>query len=116
MQRDVLFVGEMIDAAERATELVSGVRLEDLAGDRLRREALLWSFTVLGEASNSVSHATRAAYPDIPWRSPVQLRNRIVHGYWSIDVSVLHTTATDQLPGLVVRLRAVLGDLESREP
>jgi uncharacterized protein with HEPN domain len=41
------------------------------------------------------------------------LRNRVVHGYWSIDVEIVHTTATDQLPGLVSQLRLVLDELRA---
>jgi uncharacterized protein with HEPN domain len=37
------------------------------------------------------------------WTQPVGLRHRIVHGYWSIDMEILHTTATDLLAGLVKR-------------
>ncbi|WP_374202772.1 HepT-like ribonuclease domain-containing protein [Amycolatopsis sp. GM8] len=35
---------------------------------------------------------------------PADLRNRIVHGYWSIDLEILHATATEQLSGLVKAL------------
>ena len=42
----------------------------------------------------------------------LRLRNRIVHGYWSIDLEVLHTTAADLLPDFVTQLRAVLAELE----
>jgi hypothetical protein len=31
-----------------------------------------------------------------------------VHGYWSIDLQVLHTTATERLTGFTVGLRNVL--------
>jgi uncharacterized protein with HEPN domain len=37
--------------------------------------------------------------------------NRIVHGYWSIDLEVPHTTATEQLPAFTADLRAVLNAL-----
>jgi uncharacterized protein with HEPN domain len=57
------------------------------------RDALLWNFTVLGEASGQLSAEVRDKFPDMPWQQPVRLRNRIVHGYWSIDLDVLHTTA-----------------------
>lgn len=52
-------------------------------------------------------------FPDLPWEQPVRLRNRIVHGYWSIDLEILHTTATDHLPDLAEQLRTVLAVLES---
>ncbi len=34
--------------------------------------------------------------------------SQIVHGYWSIDLEVLHTTATEQLPAFTAGLRRVL--------
>ncbi len=51
MQRDLLLLGEMIDAAERAGEPLSAITAEALQADRLRSESLLWNFTVLGEAA-----------------------------------------------------------------
>ncbi len=30
------------------------------------------------------------------------------HGYWSVDLEVLHTTATEQLPAFTAGLRRVL--------
>ena len=39
MQRDVLLLTEMIDAAEQAQALADGVTADDLAADRQRRDA-----------------------------------------------------------------------------
>lgn len=99
MQRDILLLTEMIDAAEQAQQLVNGVTVGGLEADRQRRDALLWNFTVLGEATGRLSDEIKARFPDVTWQQPVRLRNRIVHGYWSIDLDVLHTAASEQLPG-----------------
>jgi uncharacterized protein with HEPN domain len=72
------------------------------------RDALLWNFTVLGEAAAQLSHELRARYPEVAWESPSRLRNRIVHGYWSIDLDIVHTTALEQLPEFVAQLREVI--------
>jgi hypothetical protein len=48
MRRELLLIGEMIDAAEQAQALVSGVDVETLTSDRQRRDALLWNFTRSG--------------------------------------------------------------------
>lgn len=39
----------------------------------------------------------------------------MVHGYWSIDLEILHTTAVDFLPVFVDQLREVLTALESQD-
>ncbi len=61
MQRDLLLLGEMIHASERAHQLTSVLTLEDLQADQLRSESLLWNFTVLGEAAARL--VVRAARP-----------------------------------------------------
>ena len=108
MQRDILLLTEMIDAAEQAQQLATGVTVSQLETDRQRRDALLWNFTVPGEAAGQLSVEVIDQFPDIAWQQPARPRNRIVHGYWSIDLEVLHTTATEQLSAFTADLRTVL--------
>jgi uncharacterized protein with HEPN domain len=115
MRRELVLLAEMIDAARQAQALVNGIDVEALDGDRQRRDALLWNFTVLGEAAAQVDDAVKERFAEVEWARPSQLRNRIVHGYWSIDLSILHTTATDQMPAFIEQLRGVLAQLEADE-
>ena len=108
MRRDVLLLEEMIEAADQAIALVRGLSLADLSQDRVRRDALLWNFTVLGEAASQLTEELKEQFPEVPWRQPARLRNRIVHGYWSIDLDVIHATAERQLPSFVAELRVAL--------
>jgi uncharacterized protein with HEPN domain len=88
MQRDILLLTEMTDAAEQAQRLADGITVSQLEADRQRRDALLWNFTVLGEAAARLSWETKVRFPDVQWQRPARLRNRVVHGYWSIDVEI----------------------------
>lgn len=115
MRRDLLLLEEMIDAAEQARSLVAGRSVAEIESDRVRRDALMWNFTVLGEAAAQVSDETKARFPDVPWRNPARLRNRVVHGYWSVDIGIVHTTATQQLGGFVRPLRSAPVEL-SEDP
>lgn len=113
MRRDLLLLGEMIEAASRAQALVAATNLAALAADRQRRDALLWNFTVLGEAAAQVGADVKDRFPQVAWAQPTRLRNRILHGYWSIDLEILHTTATQSLPPFIEQVRRVLEALES---
>jgi uncharacterized protein with HEPN domain len=55
MRRDLLLLTEMVEAAEQAQALVTDITVEELGTDRQRRDALLWNFTVLGEAAAQIS-------------------------------------------------------------
>ena len=113
MRRDLLLLAETIDAAEQASDIAAELTAEDLTRDRRSRAALAWHFTVLGEAATQVSPETKARFPHIAWQQPARLRNRLVHGYWSIDVDLLHATASDDLPPFTRQVRAALAALEA---
>lgn len=98
----------MIDAAETVAEFITGRRREDLDGDRLLLFAVVHAIEILGEAAGKVSAAARAAAPDVPWAHIVAMRNRLIHGYFDIDTAIVWQTATQEIPELVPRLRAVL--------
>ena len=70
---------------------------------------------MLGEAASQLDSAVKERFPDIEWFRPADLRNRIVHGYWSISTKILHATATDTLPGFVAQLRGVLAQLDAED-
>lgn len=110
MSRDPLLLNEIIDAAERIIELVGRLDPDDAVANRDQIDALLWNFTVLGEAAGNLSTPFRVGHPEVPWADPVRLRNRIVHGYWSIELDVLLTTAHDDLPNLVNLVSACRAD------
>ncbi|MGB8382473.1 MAG: HepT-like ribonuclease domain-containing protein [Dermatophilaceae bacterium] len=86
-----------------------------LCQQALRRSALLWHFTVLGEAASQIPSETKDSHPKIAWRAATRLRNRIVHGYWDIDVETLVTTAADDLPHMITQLDGAITSLREIE-
>jgi uncharacterized protein with HEPN domain len=115
MRRELLLLREMRDAAATIRDLVGERSAEQVEADALRRSALLWHFTVLGEAASQVPADIRSSQPDITWRAAMRLRNRIVHGYWNIDVETLVTTAVDDLPTMIARLDGAIAELQEDE-
>jgi len=111
MRRELLLVAEIIDAVKRIVELTAGATVASLDQDRDRREALLWSFTVLGEASGQLDEDLRSRFPQVPWRAATAMRNRIVHGYWQISTSILLATAQDDMPAFLEAVRDVEASL-----
>lgn len=109
MRRDQLLLSEIIDAAQRIINLVSGASAEDLDLNRDQREALLWNSPCSAKRSLSCPTAPKR------WRDPVRLRNRIVHGYWSVDLEILIAAAHDDLPDFLVAVQAVQAIVSAAE-
>lgn len=112
MRRELLLLREMRDAAVAIRELVNDRSADQIDTDPLRRSALLWHFTVLGEAASQVPAETKDAHSKIAWRAATRLRNRIVHGYWDIDVETLVITAADDLPEMIGQLESAISTVQ----
>jgi len=115
MRREVLLLDEILEASRRAIDIASHHAVDSLRKNLDARDALLWNLTVVGEAVGHLPDVIREEHPEVPWSHPVRLRNRLVHGYWSLDLDVLHSVATGDLPGFVLQIQEVLQKFESRE-
>ena len=110
--RDCL--ADMVAYAEAAVTLVAGMSAGAVEADVRTRLALERAIEILGEAAGKVPAEARDRYPDLPWAQMVGLRNRLAHGYFSVDPAVLHKVASEILPSLLTRLREVSG-LEGKQ-
>jgi uncharacterized protein with HEPN domain len=100
----------MIEAVETARNFVSGRTRADLDTDRMLVFALVRAIEVVGEAAGRVTRATQSAARDIPWALVVSMRNRLIHAYFDIDHNVVWKTATEELPDLLPKLRALVAE------
>ena len=98
----------MIDAVENALGFVVGKQRGDLDSDRMLVFALVRAIEIIGEAATRVSLPTRAAAIDIPWPQIVSMRNRLKHAYFEVDREIVWKTATEELPQLLPKLRALV--------
>jgi len=64
---------------------------------------------VIGEAAAHISLDEQKQHPDIPWAQIVGLRNRLIHGYDSVDLSILWRIVKDDVPPLITALENILG-------
>jgi uncharacterized protein with HEPN domain len=70
--------------------------------------ALTRLLEVLGEAANRIPPEQHSPYPGIPWRRLIGLRNRLIHDYDRVDLSILWEIVTRDLPALVGELDTIL--------
>ena len=107
---DRIRIADMIQAAETACNFISGRTRGELDTDLMLVFALVRAIEIVGEAASRVSAATRQVTADIPWTLIVSMRNRLIHGYSDINHEVVWKTATEELPELLPKLRALIGE------
>jgi len=98
----------MLDAAREALEFAQGKTEYDIGDDRRLVLSLVKEIEIIGEAAGKVSEPTRRQFPQIPWQDIVDMRNRLIHVYFDIDVGVVWDTVSQDLRPLAAALETVL--------
>ena len=99
---------QMLDHSREAVAFLRGKSVEDLRRDRLLNLALVRILEIIGEAAGRISAQERARHAEIPWSDIVSLRNRLIHGYDSVDLSIVWQTVRDDLPALIESLEEIV--------
>lgn len=99
---------DMLDHAEEILAYAKGKTRFDIENDRLLGLAVTRLFEVIGEAANRIPKDERLAYPGIPWNEIINLRNRLIHGYDSVDFDIMWEIIQSDLPVLASGLKEIL--------
>jgi uncharacterized protein with HEPN domain len=98
-------------AIERIQRYVADLSASGLAADDKTQDAVLRNIEVIGEAARNVQrhHADfAAAQSQVPWAVMIGMRNRVSHGYFSVDWDLIWATVHQDLPTLSAQINALL--------
>ena len=110
-ERDVkLYLTDIDDAISAIRSYTNGMTYEQLLSDRKTREAVILNFVVVGEAIKKIPPHIIERYPDVPWKEFAGMRDKMVHGYFSISATILWETIQQDLSPLATVVQKLLGE------
>ena len=108
MRDERQYLDDIVEAAELIHAHVRFASFEEFEKDQMLQRAVLFNFTVIGEASNKLSSTTRERYPEISWSSMISFRNIIVHAYFSLSLITVWKAAKRRVVPLAEQIRAII--------
>ena len=102
MQRDDAVLLDVLRAARRCQDIAARVGSEAafLADEDAQGNMLYWMI-VVGEAVRRLSDTFVKQHSNIPWRKIVDMRNRLVHRYDDVDLTIVWESAQRDIPLLI---------------
>jgi uncharacterized protein with HEPN domain len=109
------YLEDIIEAAEKIDRYTSGMTYEEFADDDKTVDAVLRNFEVIGEAAKNVPDDVQQEYQHVPWSEMAGMRDKLIHGYATIELEIIWTTVEDDVPMLREQLEAVRNDFENEQ-
>lgn len=81
---------------------------DTFVSNQLVRDAVAFSLLVIGETSRRLGEDIRARAPELPWAAIIALRNRIAHGYASVDHAIVWQIVQSDLPPFAEAIERLL--------
>ena len=102
---------QIADYARRARELCAHKTLAEVTAQWQQAFAFERVMEVLGEAVKRLPEELRRKHPEVPWQLIAGMRDKISHGYDSVDYQTLWDAVAADLPGLLCAVEQMVKDL-----
>lgn len=97
------YVEDMLEYAKHIESFVQGKTEQDFLVDVILQFAVIRAIEVLGEAAKQFQRAvpdSEVRFPSIPFQDIYATRNRLIHGYASVNPALVWRIATRQITPL----------------
>lgn len=109
------YLSHIQDAIQRIRRYTDGKSELAFAEDEQLQDAVIRNIEVIGEAARNIeTHAPAFAqqHPAVPWAALYAMRNRVAHGYWTVDLTVVWRVIERDLPDLEDQIRKLVDSAE----
>jgi uncharacterized protein with HEPN domain len=110
------YLEHILEAIKRIFKYLEDVDETEFLSNALIQDAVLHNLEIIGEASRNLVryHADFIEkYTHVPWEDMYWMRNRISHGYFSIDFEIIWNTIEHDLPYLEQQIREVYSEIKA---
>jgi len=105
------FLHHILQAIARITTYTSGLTDADFAANSQVQDAVIRNIEIMGEAAKniiSIDPDFSSRHTEIPLHDVYLMRNRLAHGYFSIDIALVWNAVKADIPALRKQIEAVI--------
>ena len=108
MKNDTYYLSKIITDLEFIVKTFSPLTQKELEESEVLTDSIMFRLIQLSENSNKLSEKFKTQHNSVPWRAIKGMRNKIVHEYGDVDLSVVYNTVKNDIPDLLKILKATI--------
>lgn len=108
------YLADMLTAMDKIEVFIQGFDEGSFQRDEKTIFAVVRALEIIGEASKRIPDTVRHQYAAVPWRAMTGMRDKLIHDYTVVDVTVVWKTAAEDVPAIKPLLQDIVRRLQSR--
>jgi len=94
------FLEDILEAIIDIYNFIEDLSFNEFTEDKKTINAVIRSLEVIGEASKKVSQEIKENNQNIPWKEMAGMRDKMIHGYFDLDLVTIWETVKKDIPPL----------------
>jgi uncharacterized protein with HEPN domain len=108
---NTVFLRHILDYIGKIERYLQGYDLEKFKNNEEKIDSIVRNVEIIGEAANNLTWDFRSKHPQIEWRKIINTRNRIIHGYATVDLEIIWNITQNDLGNLRKKIEKILEEL-----
>lgn len=113
MKPSTSYLEHILVETEYLLETARSLTLSTFLADETLQRAFVRSLEIIGEAVKKLPEEFKAGHPDLDWRRMAGTRDRLIHGYFSVDFELVWDIIQTKIPSLDAGIRRILAGQSS---
>ena len=101
LKNDHYYIRKIITDLSFVIKHTEGLSKDELENNEILIDSVMFRLIQIAENSDKLTDDLKQQHTTIPWRAMKGLRNRIVHEYGNVDLSVVYDTVKNDIPYLL---------------
>ena len=106
-----VFLQHILVSIGKIEKYLQGFDYEKFKQSEEKIDAVVRNVEIIGEASNNLTRDFRSKNSTIEWRKIISTRNRIIHGYSTVDLEIIWNITQNDLGNLRIEIEKILEEL-----
>ena len=104
IKTDAYYLKKLVADVSFIMKHTKNLEAEELEQNEILIDSIMFRLIQIAENSDKLTESFKERYSMIPWRAVKGLRNRIVHDYGRVDMTVIYDTVKKDIPKLLEQL------------
>lgn len=108
------YITDALNAMTSAESFIEGMEFETFRNDNKTIFAVIRALEIVGEAVKRIPESIRQQYPQIPWKAMAGMRDKLIHGYGNVNLTLVWETITQKIPELRPMFQKIIEDYKDK--